>query len=193
MGNQSYKNDWLCSRQAKCHGLAATMSLQGASTPPNAPSLLLCGLGSLPARHIWYQRVEMVVHAPWSVHPPLGTIKRPPEFSRHCATLSACPCSLLQSCLCTQWTMSGAPSPQQLLSLLGFPPTHWDLTCGPSPSCQGGRVLHAPWGMHLTRGTCKQSPETSACSIHCNHHITDPLKSHHHLEWHPGDAASPSH
>ena len=115
-----------------------------------------------------------------SIHSPLGTIKRPPEFARHRTTLSACPCNLLQSRLCTQWTASGAPSPQQLLSLLGFPPTCQDLTRSPSPFCQGGRVLHAPWGMHLTQGTCKRSPETSACGVHCNCRITNPLRSHRH-------------
>ena len=141
-----YKNNWLCSRRANCHGPAVTMSLQGTSTPPNTPSLLVCGLGSRPARQIQYQQVEMVAHAPRSVHPPLGTIKRPPEFARLCAALSACPCSLLRSRLCTQRTASGAPSPQQLLSLLGFPCTRQNLARGPSLSCQGGRVLHAPWG-----------------------------------------------
>ena len=110
-----------------------------------------------------------------------------------CKKLLNCPCSLLQSHRCTQWTASGALSPQQLLSLLGFPPTCQDLMHGPSLSCQGGRVLHAPWGMHLTWGTCKRSPETPACSIHRNCRIANPLRSQHHSEWHPGDAASPSH
>ena len=51
------------------------------------------------------QRVEMVAYALGSMHPPLGTIKRPPELARClisytcCATLSTCPCSLLLSCL----------------------------------------------------------------------------------------------
>ena len=113
--------------------------------------------------------------------------------ARHCAALSACPCSLLRSCLCTQQIASGAPSPQQLSSLLGLPSTRQDLAHGPSLSCQGGRVLHAPWGLHLTQGTCKQSPETSCCGVCCNCCIADPLQSHHQLEWPTGDAASPSH
>ena len=111
--------------------------------------------------------------------------------ARHRAALSACPCSLLQSCLCTQQIASGAPSPQQLSSLLGLPSTHQDLACGPSLSCQGRRVLYALWGMQLTQGTDKLSPEASGCSIRRNRHIADPLQSHHHLEWPPGDAASP--
>ena len=109
------------------------------------------------------------------------------------AALSACPCSLLQSHLCTQQTTSGAPSPQQLLSLLGIPSACQDLAYGPSPSCQEGRALHAPWGMYLPQGTHTLSPEASACGVCCNCHITDPLQSHHHLEWPPGDAASPNH
>ena len=113
--------------------------------------------------------------------------------ARHHAALSACPCSLLQSCLCTKQIASGAPSPQQLSSLLGLPSTRQDLTRGPSLSCQGGRVLHSPWGLHLTQGTCKWSPETSCCSIRHNCCITDPLQSHHQLEWPTGDTASPSH
>ena len=116
-----------------------------------------------------------------------------PTRSRHHAALSACPCSLLRSRLCTQRIASGAPSPQQLSSLLGLPSTHQDLMHGPSLSCQGGRVLHAPWGMHLTQGTHKWSPEASCCSIHRNHHIANPLQSHHQLEWPTGDTASPSH
>ena len=115
-----------------------------------------------------------------------------PTRTRHYATLSACPCSLLRSHLCTQQTTSGALSPQQLLSLLGFPPMCQDLARGPSPSFQGERVLHAPWGMHITRGTCKWSPETSCCSICHNCCIADPLQSRHHSEQHLGNAASPS-
>ena len=67
-----------------------------------------------------------------------------------------------------------------------------NLVHGPSHSCQGG-VLHAPWRMHLTRGTHKQSPEASGCSVHCNCCVADPLQSHCHLEQPPGDAASPNH
>ena len=135
----------------------------------------------------------MAVHTLGSVHLPLGSIKRPPEFARHCAALSTCPCSLLRSRLCAQRIASSALSPQQLSSLLGIPSTCQDLAHGPSLSCQEGRVLHAPWGMHLTWGTHKWSPEASCCGIRHNCHVTNPLQSHHHSEQHPGDAASPSH
>ena len=55
------------------------MSLQGTSTPPNAPSLLVCGLGSHPACQIQYQRVEMVAHAPRSMHPASGDHQEAPR------------------------------------------------------------------------------------------------------------------
>ena len=115
-----------------------------------------------------------------------------PARTRHHAALSTCPCSLLRSRLCTQWITSSAPSPQQLSSLLGLPSTHQDLMHGPSLSCQGRRVLYAPWGMQLTQGTNKLSPEASGCGIHRNRRIADPLQSHHHLEAPLGDAASPN-
>ena len=116
-----------------------------------------------------------------------------PTRTRHHAALSACPCSLLRSHLCTQQITSNAPSPQQLSSLLGFPSTRQDLARGPSLSCKGGRVLHAPWGMHLTQGTHKRSPEASCCGIRRNRRIADPLQNHHQLERPTGNAASPSH
>ena len=49
------------------------------------------------------------------------------------------------------------------------------------------------WGMHLTQGTHKWSPEASCCSICHNYCIANPLQSHHQLEWPTGDAAIPSH
>ena len=100
-----------------------------------------------------------------------------PTRTRHHAALSTSPCSLLQSCLCTQWITSSIPSPQQLSSFLGLPSTCQDLACGPSLSCQGGRVLHAPWGMHLTQGTHKWSPEASCCTIHRNCHNATPCRA----------------
>ena len=127
-----------------------------------------------------------------------GDHQEAPELARchiSCAchaALSTCPYCLLQSHFCTQQTASGTPSPLQLSSLLGLPSACQDLARGPSLSCQGGRVLHAPWGMHLTWGTHKLSPEASCCSICHNCHVADPLQSHCHLEWPSGDTGSPN-
>ena len=52
-------------------------------------------------------------------------------------------------------------------------------------------MLYALWGMQLTQGTDKLSPEASGCGVRRNCRIANPLQSHHHLEWPPGDAASP--
>ena len=160
------------------------MSLQGTSTPPDAPSLLMCSLGSCPVHPIQSQQVEMAVHTLGSVHPPLGTIKRPPEFARCCTALSAC--------LCTQQITSVTLSPQQLSSLLGLPSTCQDLTCGPSFSCQGEGCCMPHGACTLLRGPTN-SPQRLLVAAYVATAMSLTLQSHCHLEWPPGNTASPNH
>ena len=117
----------------------------------------MCSLGSCPVHPIQSQQVEMAVHTLGSVHPPLGTIRRPPEFARCCTALSAC--------LCTQQITSVTPSPQQLSSLLGLPSTCQDLTCDPSFSCQGEGCC-MPHGACTLLGGPTNSPQRLLVAVY---------------------------